>query len=66
MKKLLILLIEFYQRFLSFDRGILFVFAPGGACKYNERCSDYTKRQIAEKGSIKGVVLGVKRILSCR
>ncbi len=59
-------LIEFYQLFLSFDTGILRVFAPGGACRYEVRCSEYTKRQIRQFGVIKGSFLGFKRILSCR
>ncbi len=66
MRKLLINLVEFYQTFLSFDRGVLAVFAPGGACRYNPSCSEYTKQQIREFGVFKGVWLGLKRIWSCR
>lgn len=65
MKKLLISIIEVYQTFLSFDKGILSYFAPGGACKYEISCSEYTKQQIKNTG-IKGVWLGIKRIWSCR
>jgi uncharacterized protein len=66
MSKLLILLINFYQLFLSFDTGMLAVFAPGGACKYTPTCSQYTKEMIIKYGSSKGIYLGVRRILSCR
>lgn len=66
MKKLLILLINFYQSFLSFDKGALAVFAPGGSCKYDISCSEYTKQKIEEFGVIKGSLLGIKRIWSCR
>jgi putative component of membrane protein insertase Oxa1/YidC/SpoIIIJ protein YidD len=59
-------LIEFYQIFLSFDRGVLAVLAPGGACKYEISCSEYTKQQILKYGVIKGSAMGVRRILSCR
>ncbi|MBI4038663.1 membrane protein insertion efficiency factor YidD [Candidatus Daviesbacteria bacterium] len=65
-KKLLVLLINFYQVFLSFDKGILAVFAPGGACKYEISCSEYTKRKIGDVGVLVGVGLGLKRIWSCR
>jgi uncharacterized protein len=65
MKTLLILLIEFYQQFLSFDKGLLAYFAPGGACRYNISCSQYTKEAILEFGVIKGVGFGIKRIISC-
>lgn len=66
MKKLFIKLIEFYQIFLSFDRGVLAILSPGGACKYEISCSEYTKQMIIKQGTIKGVYLGIKRIGSCR
>ncbi len=66
MKKLLINTIGFYQKYLSFDTGALAFFAPGGACKYEVRCSEYTKQMIQEYGSLRGLSLGLKRIWSCR
>lgn len=66
MKKLLISLIEFYQTFLSFDKGLLSVFAVGGACRNEISCSEYTKQSIEDFGILKGAVMGAKRIWSCR
>ncbi|OGE24896.1 hypothetical protein A3C26_02690 [Candidatus Daviesbacteria bacterium RIFCSPHIGHO2_02_FULL_39_12] len=66
MKKILISLLNFYQTFLSFDRGILALFAPGGACRYPVSCSEYTKRSIRDFGVVRGARLGLKRIWSCR
>ncbi|MDP3758167.1 MAG: membrane protein insertion efficiency factor YidD [Candidatus Daviesbacteria bacterium] len=66
MKKLLINIIEFYQNFLSFDKGVLAIFAPGGACRYNLSCSEYTKQKIGVFGVFRGIRLGLKRIWSCR
>jgi putative membrane protein insertion efficiency factor len=66
MSNLCIRLIEFYQKYLSFDTGLLAVLAPGGACKFRPTCSEYTKQRIKELGVIKGGWLGIKRILSCR
>lgn len=66
MKKVLVNIIDFYQKFLSFDRGLLSFLAPGGACKYSPTCSEYTKQKILKHGIIKGLKLGGKRILSCR
>lgn len=66
MKKLLVNLISFYQVYLSFDRGILAIFAPGGACKFEVRCSEYTKNMIMEYGVAKGSYLGIKRLWRCR
>lgn len=66
MSKICIRLINFYQIFLSFDRGLLSVLVPGGACKFSPSCSEYTKQQIIKHGVIKGVMMGARRIWSCR
>jgi uncharacterized protein len=66
MKRLLANLIEFYQIYLSFDRGVLAYFAPGGACRYPISCSEYAKQSILRYGVLKGTILGLKRIGSCR
>ncbi|MCR4305886.1 MAG: membrane protein insertion efficiency factor YidD [Candidatus Daviesbacteria bacterium] len=52
--------------FFSFDRGVLSVFAPGGACRYNPTCSEYTKQKIKKFGVSRGILFGLKRIWSCR
>lgn len=65
MKTMLINLISFYQNYLSFDTGVLKTFAPGGACRYPVRCSEYTKEAILTHGILKGGWLGFKRIMSC-
>lgn len=65
MQKLSISLICFYQKYLSFDHGVLTFLAPGGACRYEISCSEYTKLAIKEKGTVKGIALGFKRILTC-
>lgn len=56
MKKILIKIINFYQ------------IIPGsfhGYCKHIPTCSEYTKEAIKEYGCIKGLLLGIKRILKC-
>lgn len=57
MKKLLIKLIEFYQKAIS----------PwlGHNCKYYPTCSEYTKQAIEKYGAVKGTIKGIKRILRC-
>lgn len=58
-------MISFYQKWLSFDRGLLAFLAPGGACKFRPTCSEYTKEMVRQKGVLKGLFLGGKRIISC-
>lgn len=66
MSKIFIKLIEFYQKYLSFDTGALAFLAPGGSCKYSPTCSEYTKQAIKRYGVFKGLNMGIKRIISCR
>lgn len=56
MKKILIKLIDIYQAI------------PGpwhNKCRFIPTCSEYTKTAIEEYGSIKGIKLGIKRLLKC-
>lgn len=64
-KKFVLLLIDIYRQFLSFDHGLLSFLAPGGACKYSPTCSMYTRQMVEKYGAIKGLKLGGKQILSC-
>ncbi len=42
------------------------VFGYASACKHTPTCSEYTKEMILKYGTMRGIVLGVKRIVSCR
>ena len=56
MKKILIKLIEIYQNI------------PGNFhnyCRYTPTCSEYMKDSINTYGTLKGLYLGIKRILRC-
>lgn len=57
LKKIILLLIKFYQVCIS----------PflGKNCRFYPTCSAYTYEAIEIHGIIKGVYLGVKRILKC-
>lgn len=57
MKKLLILLIRFYQGAISPH------FPP--ACRYTPTCSQYAVEAITRYGIFKGGLLALKRILRC-
>lgn len=71
MKKLSLLAISTYRKFLSFDTGFGRLILPfaltgsGQVCKYSPACSEYTSQAISKYGIIKGLMLGVWRILRC-
>lgn len=56
MKKLSIFLINLYQITPLHSHSM---------CRFTPTCSEYTKIKINEYGFIKGVYLGIKRILRC-
>ncbi|MBI2596686.1 membrane protein insertion efficiency factor YidD [Candidatus Daviesbacteria bacterium] len=64
--KIIKFIINFYQDYLSLNHGLLAFFAPGGACRYEPSCSEYSKRVIIKYGVAKGGWLAIKRIGSCR
>lgn len=57
MKSLVVLLIRFYQRFLS-------PLLPS-SCRYQPTCSNYMLQAVERYGVVKGVWLGIKRIGRC-
>jgi len=60
MKKFFITLICIYKKTLSpvFEQ-------MGIRCKYYPSCSEYCRQAIGKYGVVKGVFLGIKRILRC-
>lgn len=57
MKKIILLLIKFYQKYIS-----IFL---GKNCRFYPTCSAYTYEAIEKFGAIKGTYLGIKRIIKC-
>ena len=57
MQKILIWLIQGYRLFIS----------PwlGSHCRYHPSCSEYTLIALREHGTLRGLVLGIKRISRC-
>ncbi len=60
MKKILIKLIEIYQKNIS-----KWLKSKNINCKFYPTCSEYTKQAIEKYGAGKGTFLGIKRILKC-
>lgn len=65
MKWIALKLIKLYQKTLSFDHSYLKVFYPGGFCRFQPTCSQYTYEAIEKYGVIKGGWMGTKRIARC-
>ena len=60
MKRILVKLIEWYQKNIS-----LWLESKHIKCKFYPSCSEYTKQAIEKYGAFKGCFLGIKRILKC-
>ncbi len=57
MKKILLYIVKFYQKFISP------MFPP--SCRFSPTCSHYAIEAITKYGTIKGLYLSIKRILKC-
>ncbi|MBI4096303.1 MAG: membrane protein insertion efficiency factor YidD [Candidatus Levybacteria bacterium] len=63
MREVLILVINFYQVFLSVIMKN--VMGINRMCKFSPTCSEYTKQMVKQHGFF-GILLGVKRIGVCK
>ncbi len=63
-KKATITLIDIYQIFIS--TILKSILGTNRLCRFDETCSQYTKRAIMENGIMKGVGLGLIRLLKCQ
>ncbi len=58
MKRILLALIRFYQKYIS-------PLKRPGCCKYIPTCSEYAAQAIEKHGALKGSILAAWRILRC-
>ncbi len=63
MKKFLLLIIKFYQSFISIV--LKNVLGVDRMCRFSPTCSEYTKQMVGQHG-VFGILLGIKRIGACR
>ena len=56
MKKVVLKLLIWYKKYIS----------RGENCRFIPTCSEYTYQAVEKYGTIKGLVLGFKRVLKCR
>lgn len=57
MKKIVILLIDFYRNSLALMKM--------RSCRFYPTCSNYTKEAVIKHGVCRGIWLGIKRIFRC-
>jgi uncharacterized protein len=55
MKKVVFKILVFYKRYLS----------QGYNCRFVPNCSEYVYQAVEKYGIVKGLVLGMKRIVKC-
>ena len=60
MKKIIIILLKIYKKTIS---PVISFF--GIHCKYYPTCSEYMMQAIEKYGILKGILLGIKRLLKC-
>jgi len=66
MKKIVLALIRFYQK-TSFFHGYIFrvLFMSDKVCRFTPTCSEYSYQAVEKYGVLRGLWLGLKRIIRC-
>lgn len=66
MKKIVLYLIRLYQKTLFFHTALMRqLFLTDKVCRFTPTCSEYTYQAVEKYGIIKGLWLGLKRIIRC-
>ena len=65
MKSLVLTAISAYQKSLSPDHGVVGKGLLAGTCRFTPTCSQYTYEAVSRYGTLKGLWLGLKRIVRC-
>lgn len=66
MKKIVLSLIRFYQKFLNFSGIYKHLFLTDRACRFIPTCSEYSYQAVEKYGILRGLWLGLKRIARCQ
>lgn len=66
MKKIILSLIRFYQNTRWFHGALARqLFLTDKVCRFTPTCSEYTYQAVEKYGIVKGLSLGLKRIIRC-
>ena len=66
MKGLIIKTIKIYQKFVAPYQGTLFPAGLLAGCRFYPSCSNYTAQAVERYGSLRGLAMGLKRVLKCQ
>jgi len=65
-QRLVLASIRFYQRYLSWDHGLLKELHPTDKiCRFQPTCSEYTYQAVRRYGALAGLRLGFLRVVRC-
>lgn len=65
MRKPILALIRFYQKYLNFGGIFKYLFLTDKACRFRPTCSEYCYQTISKYGIIRGSWMGLRRVLRC-
>jgi uncharacterized protein len=65
MKRIILKIIRWYQKYLSLDTGFLSYIYSERVCRYHPTCSEYSYQAIEKYGILKGGWISLKRIVRC-
>lgn len=66
MKRIVLGFIRFYQKTSFFHKAIFRqLFLSDKICRFTPTCSEYTYQAVNKYGAVKGLFLGLKRIIRC-
>lgn len=65
LKKFVLKIIRFYQKYLSLDQGFLHRIFKIRICRFTPTCSEYAFQSVEKYGILKGGMFALKRIFRC-
>jgi putative membrane protein insertion efficiency factor len=66
MKEVILKSIKFYRKFRFFHSHLFkILFLTDSVCRFSPTCSEYTYQAVQKYGAVRGVRMGIFRIMKC-